>query len=49
MKVITRFGKKGKLSPRYVGSFEIIERISEVAYQLALMSALSRIYDVLYI
>ena len=48
MKVVARFGKKGKLSPRYVGSFEIIERISEVAYRLALMSALSRIYDVFH-
>ena len=41
-----RFGKKGKLSPRYVGPFEIIERIGEVAYQLALPPALSRLHDV---
>ena len=31
MRGVMRFGKKGKLSPRYVGSFEIIERIGEVA------------------
>ncbi|XP_062104945.1 uncharacterized protein LOC133816503 [Humulus lupulus] len=32
MKVIKRFGKKGKLCPRFVGPFEILERIVEVAY-----------------
>ena len=43
------FGKKGKLSPRYVGSFEIIERIGEVAYRLALPPALSRLHDVFHV
>ena len=32
MKGVMRFGKKGKLSPRYIGPFEIVERIGEVAY-----------------
>ena len=32
MRGVMRFGKKGKLSPRYIGLFEIIERIGEVAY-----------------
>ena len=36
MKGVMRFGKKGKLSPRYIGPFEVVERIGEVAYQLAL-------------
>ena len=44
-----RFGKKGKLSPRYVGPFEIIERIGEVAYRLALPPALSRLHDVFHV
>ena len=44
-----RFGKKGKLSPRYVGLFEVIERIGEVAYRLALLPVLSRLDDVFHV
>ena len=44
-----RFGKKGKLSPRFVGPFEIIERIREVAYRLALPPALSKVHDVFHV
>ena len=44
-----RFGKKGKLSPRFVGPFEIIERIGEVAYRLALPPALSKVHDVFHV
>ncbi|XP_069149036.1 uncharacterized protein [Solanum lycopersicum] len=49
MKGVMRFGKKGKLSPRYIGPFEIVERISEVAYQLALPPGLSGIHPVFHI
>ncbi|KAJ4701059.1 Retrotransposon protein, putative, Ty3-gypsy subclass [Melia azedarach] len=48
-KGILRFGKRGKLSPRYMGPFEIIERIGEVAYRLALPPELSRIHDVFHV
>ena len=32
---VVRFGKRGKLSPRFIGSFEILERVRTIAYQLA--------------
>ncbi|XP_028056174.1 uncharacterized protein LOC114260290 [Camellia sinensis] len=44
-----RFGKKGKLSPRFVGPFEILERIGEVAYWLALPPPLFGVHDVFHI
>ena len=33
---VLRFGKKGKLSPRFIGRYEILERVGPVAYRLAL-------------
>ena len=36
MKGVMRFGKKGKLTPRYIGLFEIRSKVSEVAYRLVL-------------
>ena len=48
-KRVLRFGKKGKLSPRYMGPYEIVERIREVAYQLRLPLELARIHDVFHV
>ncbi|KAJ4701711.1 Retrotransposon protein, putative, Ty3-gypsy subclass [Melia azedarach] len=48
-KGILRFGKRGKLSPRYMGPYEIIKRIGQVAYRLALPSELSRIHNVFHV
>ena len=44
-----RFGQSGKLSPRFIGPFDIIERVREVAYRLALPPQLSGIHDVFHI
>ena len=44
-----RFGKKGKLSPRYIGPYEILERIGELAYRLELPPELSQLHDVFHI
>ncbi|KAL0404877.1 UNVERIFIED_CONTAM: Transposon Ty3-G Gag-Pol polyprotein [Sesamum radiatum] len=48
-KGILRFGRQGKLSPRYIGPYEIIERIGPLAYRLALPMELSQIHDVFHV
>ncbi|KAJ9566749.1 hypothetical protein OSB04_002715 [Centaurea solstitialis] len=48
-KGIIRFGKKGKLSPRFVGPFKVVERIGPVAYRLDLPSELSSIHDTFHV
>jgi len=45
-KGVMRFGKKGKLSPRYIGPFEILERVGNVAYKLALPQELAYVHNV---
>ena len=45
-KGVVRFGKHGKLSPRYIGPYRIVERIGEVAYRLEFPFDLDRIHDV---
>jgi hypothetical protein len=44
-----RFMVKGKLAPRYVGPFQILDRKGEVAYQLELPPQLSDVHDVFHI
>ena len=45
---VVRFGKRGKLPPRYIGPFEVLERIGTVAYRLALLPSLSSVHAVLH-
>lgn len=49
MKGLLRFGKKGKLSPRFVGPFEILERVGTVAYRIALLSKYVGMLDVFHV
>jgi hypothetical protein len=44
-----RYGKGSKLAPRFVGPFEILERIGPVAYRLALPPSLARVHDVFHV
>nr|GEU56211.1 putative reverse transcriptase domain-containing protein [Tanacetum cinerariifolium] len=46
---VVHFGKKGKLAPRYVGPFEITERISPVAYRLRLPQELNGVHDTFHV
>ncbi|GKA01151.1 hypothetical protein Tco_0673816 [Tanacetum coccineum] len=48
-KGIVRFGKKGKLATRYVGPFEILERIGLVAYRLRLPEELNSVHDTFHV
>ncbi|KAL4037209.1 hypothetical protein IC575_000797 [Cucumis melo] len=49
MRGVVRFERRGKLSPRFVGPFEILERIGPVAYRLALPPSLSTVHDVFHV
>ncbi|KAL5554940.1 hypothetical protein UlMin_037176 [Ulmus minor] len=49
MKGVMSFGKKGKLSPRFIGPFEILERIGKVTYKLALPPELSSVHNVFHV
>ena len=46
---MVRFGKRGKLSSRFIGPFEILERIDTIAYQLALPSSMSGVHEVFHV
>ncbi|KAL5828810.1 hypothetical protein ACOSQ3_018278 [Xanthoceras sorbifolium] len=48
-KKVMRFGQKGKLSPRFIGPYEILERVGPVAYRLALPLELEKIHNVFHV
>ncbi|GKF10393.1 hypothetical protein Tco_0048319, partial [Tanacetum coccineum] len=48
-KGVVRFGKRGKLNPRYVGPFKVIERVETIAYKLKLPQQLSRVHNIFHV
>ena len=46
---VVRFDKRGKLSPKFIGHFEILERINTVAYRLALSPSMSGVHEVFHV
>ncbi|GJW46586.1 hypothetical protein Tco_0078232 [Tanacetum coccineum] len=48
-RVVERFGKRGKLNPRYVGPFKVLEKVGEVAYKLKLPQELSRVHNTFHV
>nr|GFC76148.1 putative reverse transcriptase domain-containing protein [Tanacetum cinerariifolium] len=48
-KGVVRFGKRGKLNPRYVGPFKVLKRIRDVAYKLDLPKELSRVHNTFHV
>ena len=49
MNGVSHFGVKGKLAPRYIGSFPILERCGPVAYRLELPKTLSAVHNVFHV
>ena len=46
---VLRLDKKGKLSPRFIGPYEILERVGLVAYRLALPPELAKLHNVFHV
>ena len=46
---VVRFDKRGKLSPRFIGPFEILERVGIVVYRLALPPSMSGVHEVFHV
>ena len=46
---VVRFDKRGKLSPRFIGPLEILERVDTLAYQLTLPPSMSGVHEVFHV
>ena len=49
MKGVMCFGRKGKVSPRFIGPYKVEERVGKVAYKLALPSEISAVHNVFHV
>ncbi|GJY31308.1 putative reverse transcriptase domain-containing protein [Tanacetum coccineum] len=49
LKRVVHFGKRGKLNPRYVGPFKVLEKVRSVAYKLELLQELSRVHNTFHV
>jgi len=49
IKGVRHFGKKGKLAPRYIGPFRIVDRIGVVFYRLELPDSLADVHNVFHV
>ena len=49
MKGVMRFGKKGKLSPRYLGRYEVLQRVGNFVYELNLTNDLASVHPVFHV
>ena len=49
MRGVVRFDKRGKLSPRFIGPFERLERVGIVSYRLALPPGMSGVHEVFHV
>nr|GFB05393.1 putative reverse transcriptase domain-containing protein [Tanacetum cinerariifolium] len=48
-KGVVRFGKRGKLNPRYVGPFEVLDKVRTISYKLELLQELSRVHNTFHV
>ena len=46
---VVKFRKRGKIAPRYIGPFKVLERVGTIAYRLALPPSLSSVHEVFHV